>query len=65
MTLTPRHLSILHLLAEGHGNKEIAYRLDITIGTVKVHLNSLYPKIGVTNRYQAGLWALRNPDLLK
>jgi DNA-binding NarL/FixJ family response regulator len=49
-TLSSRQFEILELLARGMGNKEIARRLDIAEGTVKVHLNAAFRALGVHNR---------------
>ena len=38
------------LVAEGLSNKEIARRLEISDGTVKVHLHCIYEKLGIRNR---------------
>lgn len=51
--LTKRELSILHLLANGLTDKEIAAVLTISFGTVKVHNKNLYKKLGVRNRSEA------------
>jgi LuxR family maltose regulon positive regulatory protein len=51
--LTGRELEILHLLAEGLSNSQIAARLVITPGTVKVHTNNLYAKLDVNSRTAA------------
>jgi DNA-binding NarL/FixJ family response regulator len=48
--LTPRQHEIARLLAQGHTNKHIARALGIVEGTVKIHLSSIYEKLGVTNR---------------
>ena len=48
--LTERELQVLHLLAEGLSNKEIALALAITERTVKAHLSSIYEKLGVSDR---------------
>ncbi len=53
--LTERELQVLGLIAEGLTNREVAGRLSITEGTVKLHTNSLFRKLGVTNRLQATL----------
>lgn len=55
--LTPRQLSILELLAEGHGNKEIRHRLNIAERTVRAHLTELFQALGVQSRLQALLRA--------
>ena len=56
-TLTDREQEILTCLLNGQSNKHIARALDISEGTVKVHLKSLMKKIEVCNRTQAALWA--------
>jgi two-component system, NarL family, nitrate/nitrite response regulator NarL len=55
--LTERERQILRCLLDGHSNKHIARALDITEGTVKVHLKALMRKISAVNRTQAALWA--------
>jgi two-component system, NarL family, nitrate/nitrite response regulator NarL len=55
--LTDRERQILRCLLDGHSNKHIARVLDITEGTVKVHLKALMRKISAVNRTQAALWA--------
>jgi DNA-binding NarL/FixJ family response regulator len=56
-TLTPRELEIVRLVAQGLRNKEIAERLSITEGTVKVHLHKAYDKLGVDSRIELVLAA--------
>jgi len=51
--LTPRELSTLRLMADGHSNKEIASALEISERTVKTHLGHLFEKLGVTSRTEA------------
>jgi DNA-binding CsgD family transcriptional regulator len=51
--LTPRELEVLRLLAEGVGNKEIAYRLGISEHTVKFHVASLLDKLHASSRTEA------------
>lgn len=48
--LTPRERQIVRLVAEGMSNKEIARRLDVSHGTVKVHLHNIFQKLEITNR---------------
>ena len=48
--LTRRQLQIVQLLKTGASNKEIARVLGISDGTVKVHLHSIYEKLGVAGR---------------
>jgi DNA-binding NarL/FixJ family response regulator len=58
--LTPREISVLELVASGFSNKEIADRLELIPGTVKVHLSNIYRKLKVNDRTQAALFAIRN-----
>ncbi|KIN60380.1 Response regulator receiver domain protein [Sulfitobacter noctilucae] len=55
--LTPRELQVLKGLTEGKSNKEIARDLDITEPTIKLHVKTLYRKVGAANRTQAALIA--------
>lgn len=48
--LTAREREIVSLITDGLRNKEIARRLEIAEGTVKVHLNNIYKKLGVDSR---------------
>lgn len=60
--LSDRQLQLLNLLSQGKSNKEIAFELNITEGTVKQHLFVLYKKLGATNRAKAVIAAT---ELLK
>ena len=51
--LTDRETEVLHLLAAGLSNREIAGRLVLSVGTVKTHTHNLYGKLGVRSRTQA------------
>ncbi|MGB0798382.1 MAG: response regulator transcription factor [Planktomarina sp.] len=55
--LSPRELQVLKGLTEGKSNKEIARDLDIQEPTVKLHVKTLYRKVGAANRTQAALIA--------
>jgi len=51
--LTAREVEVIHLLAQGLPNKEIATRLVITERTVKFHVGSILSKLGARNRTEA------------
>jgi LuxR family maltose regulon positive regulatory protein len=51
--LTEREREILELIAEGLTNQEIARRLVLSVGTVKVHAHNIYGKLGVSGRTRA------------
>lgn len=51
--LTSRQQAVLALIRQGASNKEIAYRLGVTEGTVKAHLTTIFRLLGVANRAQA------------
>lgn len=58
--LSEREVQILRCLLNGYSNKVIANRLNITEGTVKVHLKGVLKKINAANRTQAAIWALNH-----
>ncbi len=58
--LTPRELDVLRLVARGLENMEIAERLDISPRTAKNHVSSILRKLGLPNRIQAAIFAVRN-----
>ncbi len=57
--LTERELEVLRLLAKGKSNQEIAVGLCIAEGTVKFHVNHILNKLGVNDRTQAVIAALK------
>jgi DNA-binding NarL/FixJ family response regulator len=57
--LSPRELDVLRLVVHGLSNKEIAARLDLTEATVKTHLTHVLGKLGVEDRTQAALAAVK------
>jgi DNA-binding NarL/FixJ family response regulator len=58
--LTRRERQLVSLLAQGLKNKEIAYAMTLSEGTVKVYLTRLFRKVGVNDRFGLGLFALKN-----
>jgi len=57
--LTRREGQLLSLVSKGLSNKELAYALSITVGTVKVYLSRLFDKLEVSDRYELALLGLR------
>ena len=57
--LTERELQILHLLAQGYSNPEIAQRLHLARGTVRNYVSVVLQKLGVSDRTQAAIEALK------
>ncbi|HIE39342.1 MAG TPA: response regulator transcription factor [Anaerolineales bacterium] len=58
--LSAREMEILRLVVAGMSNKEIAYHLGISHQTVKNHITALLSKLGVADRTQAAVYALRH-----
>jgi len=63
-TLSPRERQVVVSLCEGNSNKKIARQLDLTEGTVKVHLSNIYNKLGVANRTALMALTIVHKDLL-
>ena len=57
--LTPRQTEVLELLCVGRSNKQIAYALELSEATVKLHINSLMRVLGARNRTEAAISARR------
>lgn len=58
--LTDREQEVLRLLSQGYANREISEALHITEGTAKNHVSSVIEKLGLRDRTQAALWAVRH-----
>lgn len=57
--LTEREVDVLRLVAQGLSNQEIARKLEIREGTVRIHVGNILNKLQLANRTQAALYALR------
>jgi DNA-binding NarL/FixJ family response regulator len=57
--LTAREVEILKMVATGMANKQIAYKLKISEKTVRNHVSNMYEKLGIYDRAQAVLYAVR------
>jgi NarL family two-component system response regulator LiaR len=58
--LTPRERDVLAALAQGRSNRDIARVLRISEETVKSHVSSVLGKLGLADRTQAAVYALRH-----
>ena len=58
--LSAREREVLDLIAQGHSNRQIARKLAIGEQTVKTHVRSILTKLGLEDRVQAAIFALRN-----
>src|SRR5262249_44844346 len=58
--MSEREMEVLHLLIRGRSNKEIAASLLIKEDTVKAHLKTMFSKLGVRDRTEAAIYAIRH-----
>ncbi len=58
--LTEQEVRVLRLIAEGMSNDAIAEALSISRNTVKTHVRHIFEKLGVSDRTQAAIWAMRH-----
>jgi len=56
--LTDRERQIVQLVSEGLPNKEVGRRLNLSDGTIKVHLHNIYQKLAINNRTTLAAWAV-------
>jgi len=59
-SLSVRETQVVNLVCKAKQNKEIAYALHLTEGTIKEYLNRIFRKIGVSNRTELAVWSLTN-----
>lgn len=57
----PRQRQVCELIAEGKSNKDIAFRLHLSEGTVKEYLNRIYRKLNISNRTELAIRILTDP----
>lgn len=60
-TLTLREKQVIELVRQAKANKEIAFELHLTEGTIKEYLNRIFRKLGVKNRTELAVWAVGQP----
>jgi two-component system nitrate/nitrite response regulator NarL len=60
--LTERERQIMHLVSEGLSNKEVGRQLNISDGTIKVHLHHIYQKLAISNRTALAALAFSHHD---
>ena len=58
--LSFREKQVVGLIAQAKLNKEIAHELHLTEGTIKEYLNRIFRKLGISNRTELAIWALRH-----
>jgi RNA polymerase sigma factor (sigma-70 family) len=64
-TLTPRQRQIALLVCDGLSNKQLGEQLNLTEGTIKVHLHKIYRKLGVRNRTALSTLTIASRAFLK
>jgi two-component system nitrate/nitrite response regulator NarL len=62
--LTERERQIMRLVSEGFSNKEIGRRLNVTDGTIKVHLHHVFQKLDISNRTSLAALAISQNELI-
>ena len=53
IVITPKQMEVLFYLAQGYQNKEIAYKMGLSVSTIKLHLAGLYLRLNVRSRISA------------
>ena len=59
--LSQREREVMALAAKGLANKAIARELSVTEGTIKLHLHSVYQKLGIQSRFALAVWVGKSP----
>lgn len=58
--LSEREIEVIRQMAAGYDNKRIAAEMNISAKTVKNHVATIFTKLGMNNRVQAAVWAVRS-----
>ena len=58
--LSPRELEVLHLICQGHSNRAIAEKLDLSVNTISVHRANIMSRLGVHKTAELVVYAIRN-----
>jgi DNA-binding NarL/FixJ family response regulator len=64
-SLTTREQQVMLAVSEGLSNKQVGRKLDLTEGTVKIHLHNIYQKVSVTNRTALAALAINHRNHLQ
>lgn len=56
--LSFREKQVVNLISKAKQNKEIAFELHLTEGTIKEYLNRIFRKLGISNRTELAIWAI-------
>lgn len=59
LNITPREVEVLKLIVDGRSNADIAYDLTVSMHTVKTHISNILSKLGVNDRTQAAVKAMK------
>jgi len=59
--LSPREKQLVRLLMQAKANKQIAFELHLTTGTVKVYFADIFAKLGMGNRTEVAMWGVSHP----
>lgn len=66
MSLSPKEVEVLYLIALGYSDKEIGLKLKMAYGTVRTHIDKLVLKLNARNRVNAAIiYKLKNKDWLE
>ena len=60
LSLSPRQSEVIHLLLNGHSDKQVAMELDIAVPTVRTHLSRLFSRFDLQDRHELILHVVRH-----